>query len=62
MNHIWHDITINSQTITMPKRVHMNYTRVLIRCEILNRISSARAAAGAGVAGCASATRTLPAF
>lgn len=49
----------------MPKRVHMNYTRVLIRCEILNRISSARAADGAGVAavaGCASTTRTLPAF
>lgn len=39
----------------MPKRVHMNYTRVLIRCEILNRISSASGAA-------APATRTPPAF
>lgn len=40
----------------MPKRVHMNYTRVLIRCEILNRISSASGAAAA------TATRTLPAL
>lgn len=39
----------------MPKRVHMNYTGVLIRCEILNRISSASGAA-------APATRTPPAF